>query len=64
MIGHGLDLDVHERPGLVASSERPLETNIVVCVKPFVTLDGVYPFWVAEGKFGLEDVIHITQEGM
>ena len=62
-IGHGLGLDIHERPGLAASSQRPLEANMVVCVEPFVTLDGDHPFWTAKGKFGLEDVLHVTEEG-
>lgn len=62
-IGHGLGLDVHERPGLAASSRCPLEAGMVVCVEPFVTLDGVHPFWAADGKFGLEDVVLVTAEG-
>ena len=62
-IGHGLGLDVHERPGLAASSRRPLEAGMVVCVEPFVTLDGVHPFWDAKGKFGLEDVVLVTETG-
>ena len=62
-IGHGLGLDVHERPGLAATSQRPLEANMVICVEPFVTLNGVSPFWEAEGKFGLEDVVLVTEDG-
>jgi Xaa-Pro dipeptidase len=62
-IGHGLGLDIHERPGLAAGSDRPLETNMVVCVEPFVTLDGVSPFWEAQGKFGLEDVVLVEDHG-
>jgi Xaa-Pro aminopeptidase len=62
-IGHGLGLDVHERPGLSARNNAPLESNMVICVEPFVTLDGAYPFWEARGKFGLEDVVLVTAEG-
>jgi len=62
-IGHGLGLDVHEPPGLAARNQRPLEANMVVCVEPFVTLDGVYPFWSAERKFGLEDVVLVKEGG-
>ena len=62
-IGHGLGLDAHERPGLAALSERPLEPGMVICVEPFVTLDGVFPFWEAAGKFGLEDVVLVTDGG-
>ena len=28
--------------------------------EPFITLDGVYPFWEAEEKFGLEAVVLVT----
>ena len=62
-VGHGLGLDIHERPGLAARSDRPLEANMVVCVEPFVTLDGVFPFWNAAGKFGLEDVVLVQPDG-
>ena len=36
---------------------------MVLCVEPFVTLDGVYPFWEASEKFGLEDVVRVTASG-
>ena len=36
---------------------------MVFCVEPFITLDGVYPFWEAKEKFGLEDVVLITENG-
>ena len=62
-IGHGLGLDVHERPGIAALSKKPLEAGMVICVEPFVTLDGVHPFWEAGGKFGLEDVVLVTEDG-
>jgi Xaa-Pro aminopeptidase len=62
-IGHGVGLDVHERPGLAFHNHVPLETNMVVSIEPFITLDGVYPFWEAKGKFGLEDSVLITPDG-
>ena len=62
-IGHGLGLDLHEQPGLSAKNTALLEENMVLCVEPFVTLDGVYPFWEAEEKFGLEDVVLVTASG-
>ena len=62
-IGHGVGLDIHERPGLAFHNLVPLEANMVVSIEPFVTLDGVYPFWEAKGKFGLEDSVLITTDG-
>ena len=62
-IGHGLGLDLHEQPGLSATNTALLEENMVLCVEPFVTLDGVYPFWEASEKFGLEDVVLVTASG-
>ena len=62
-IGHGLGLDIHEQPGLSVTNTAVLEENMVLCVEPFITLDGVYPFWEAKEKFGLEDVVLITENG-
>ncbi len=63
VIGHNLGLDIHEHPGLGATSTTLLQENMVLCVEPFITLDGVYPFWEASEKFGLEDVVLVTGEG-
>jgi Xaa-Pro aminopeptidase len=41
----------------------PVQANVVLCVEPFVTLDGVSPFWDANGKFGLEDVVLVKDDG-
>jgi Xaa-Pro aminopeptidase len=62
-IGHGVGLDIHERPGLAFHNHVPLEANMVVSIEPFITLEGVYPFWEAKGKFGLEDSVLITSDG-
>ena len=62
-IGHGLGLDVHEQPGLSATNTAVLQENMVLSVEPFITLNGVYPFWEANEKFGLEDVVLITEDG-
>jgi Xaa-Pro aminopeptidase len=62
-IGHGVGLDVHERPGLAFHNHQPLEANMVVSIEPFITLDGVYPFIQATGKFGLEDSVLVTANG-
>ena len=62
-IGHNLGLDIHEQPGLSATSTALLQENMVLSVEPFITLNGVYPFWEATEKFGLEDVVRITKDG-
>lgn len=62
-VGHGVGLDVHERPGLAFHNHTPLEANMVVSIEPFVSLNGVYPWLQASGKFGLEDSVLITDEG-
>jgi Xaa-Pro aminopeptidase len=62
-IGHNLGLDLHEQPGLSATNTALFQENMVICVEPFVTLDGVYPFWEATEKFGLEDVVLVVADG-
>ena len=62
-IGHSLGLDIHEPPGLSATNKTLFQENMVLCVEPFITLNGSYPFWEAEEKFGLEDVVLVTKDG-
>ena len=62
-IGHGVGLDIHERPGLTFRNHVPLEAGMVLSIEPFITLDGVFPFWEARGKFGLEDSVLLTTDG-
>jgi len=62
-IGHSLGQDVHEQPGLSATNTRPFQESMVLSVEPYITLNGVYPFWDASEKFGLEDVVVVTKGG-
>jgi Xaa-Pro aminopeptidase len=63
-IGHCLGLDIHELPGLSATNTAPIRENMVLSVEPYITLNGVIPFWDAEEKFGLEDVVVVTRDGV
>lgn len=62
-IGHGVGLDVHERPGLALHNDTPLEAGMTISIEPFVSLGGVTPFHQAAGKFGLEDSVLVTETG-
>jgi Xaa-Pro aminopeptidase len=54
--GHGVGLDVHEEPYIVAGSDRELEPGMVFSVEP-----GVY----LPGEFGvrIEDLVVVTADG-
>ena len=54
--GHGVGLDVHEEPYLVAGNDRPLEPGMVCSVEPGIYLDG---------RFGcrIEDLVVVTDDG-
>ncbi len=53
--GHGVGLEVHEPPYLVAGNERELESGMVFSVEPGIYLD----------SFGvrLEDLVVVTEDG-
>jgi Xaa-Pro aminopeptidase len=54
--GHGVGLEVHEEPYIVADSDRELEPGMVFSVEP-----GVY----LSGEFGvrIEDLVAVTEDG-
>ncbi len=54
--GHGVGLDVHEEPYVVAGNDRPLERGMVFSIEP-----GIY----LEGRFGcrIEDLVVVTENG-
>ena len=55
-MGHGIGLDVHERPFLSVEDETPLEAGMTFTDEPSILLDG---------RFGVrvEDVIEVTSGG-
>ena len=55
-MGHGIGLDVHERPFLSVEDETPLEAGMTFTDEPSILVDG---------RFGVrvEDVIEVTPGG-
>jgi Xaa-Pro aminopeptidase len=55
-MGHGIGLDIHERPFLSAEDETPLEAGMTFTDEPSILVDG---------RFGVrvEDVIAVTPGG-
>ncbi|PTX53908.1 Xaa-Pro aminopeptidase [Melghirimyces profundicolus] len=54
--GHGLGMEVHERPSLSVRGDSPLEPGMVVTVEPGIYLPGV-------GGVRIEDDVAVTEQG-
>jgi len=54
-LGHGLGLDLHERPDLVREA-TPLQANMVLAIEPRLALDEMY-------LVGVEDMVVVTESG-
>ena len=54
--GHGIGLEVHEHPYLVAGNRQPLEPGMCFSIEP-----GIY----LGGRFGIriEDIVTVTETG-
>ena len=55
-MGHGIGLDVHERPFLSVEDETPLEAGMTFTDEPSILVDGSFGVRV-------EDVIEVTETG-
>lgn len=55
--GHGIGMDVHEQPYLVAGNTDPVEAGMAFSIEP-----GIYP----PGRWGMriEDIVLVTTEGV
>jgi Xaa-Pro aminopeptidase len=55
-IGHGIGVEVHEKPFLSQKSDEILQEDMVLCIEPGIYLEGF-------GGIRLEEVILITKKG-
>ena len=45
------------------NSEAVFQPNMVVCIEPFFYHNGGYPLWEVPNKYGLEEMVLITDSG-
>ena len=62
-IGHSIGLDIHEQPGLTPYDETRLEPGMVFSLEPFINKGAMIPWSKADEKYGLEDVVLVTEDG-
>lgn len=64
-IGHNVGLDIHEMPGISIDNDDSLRPNMVLAVEPWIWHgpSGHFPYWECTEKYGLEDIVLITENG-
>ena len=62
-VGHNVGLDIHEMPGISINSDEVFKPNQVVSIEPFFWHEGRYPIWEVPNKYGLEDMVLVTETG-
>ena len=62
-IGHNVGLDIHEMPGISGSTDEVLQPNQVICIEPYFFHDGRFPISEVKNKYGLEDMVLVTDTG-
>ncbi len=62
-IGHNVGLDIHEMPGISVNGKEVFQPGQVVSIEPFFWHEGRYPIWEVPNKYGLEDMVLVTETG-
>ncbi|MHB8619348.1 MAG: M24 family metallopeptidase, partial [Chloroflexota bacterium] len=55
-LGHGIGLDVHESPYLVAGNRQPLDPGVAFSVEPGIYVNGL-------GGVRIEDIVIMNDDG-
>ena len=50
-------------PGISIDNHEPLCPNMAIAIEPFVWHGGRFPYSECSGKYGLEDVVLVTETG-